>query len=81
MYRMFDFTSSANPTTRGYYRDAPVPATCLVGRSGWVINSLNEEADQNARVPFYAFFRESVELQDKKMDNSIGISSDRRLYS
>lgn len=76
MYRMFDFTSSANPTTRGYYRDAPVPATCLVGRSGWVINSLNEEADQNARVPFYAFFRESVELQDKKMDNSIGISSD-----
>lgn len=75
IYRMADFVSSANPTTIGYYKEAPVPLMCVVGPGGWQINSVNELADQNARVPFYAFFRTAVEIADKQVDNSNGISS------
>lgn len=76
IYRTADFVSSANPLTVGYYKDAPVPLACIVdGSLGWQINSVNELADQNARVPFYAFFKSAVELADKQVDSSNGISS------
>lgn len=77
-YRMFDFTApdeNGTHSTKGYYKEAPIVLTCPVGSSGWLINSINELADSTARVPFYAFFKTSVEFQDKRIDESIGISS------
>lgn len=71
MYRMFDFTSQAT-STYGYYKEAPVPMTCVVRSEGWSINAINEAADQNARIPFYVWFRSAVELGDKMIDESIG---------
>lgn len=75
IFRMADFVSSENPTSIGYYKESPVPLMCVVGPDGWQINSVNELSDPNARVPFYAFFRAAVELSDKRVDNSNGISS------
>lgn len=75
IFRMADFVSSENPNTIGYYKEAPTPLMCVVGPDGWQINSVNELSDPNARVPFYAFFRAAVELSDKRVDDSNGISS------
>lgn len=74
MYRMFDFTSEGTATF-GYYKEAPIPMTCVVRSEGWTINALNEGADQYARIPFYVWFRSAVELGDKDIDSSIGIGN------
>ena len=73
--RLGDFVSKAS-TGRGYFKEAMPPLVCVVDGNGWAINGINEAADPNARIPFYALFKtKNTNINQRAIDNSIGIST------